>query len=238
MGEKLSEDREENRSRQLEGERAPATELDLLNETIDEVEDQILGHVSDQKDLLLQRAHLVDREGNVTDHQKDALLAARLTILERDIERKDRRVEQLRQQKDQKVQQLGQQMTDASNLETTAYIEGRKLNYDTFKQITTLGTGSIVILSGLAANVLKTAEWKLFLVVAVGCLFVSVISAIYAMRLTHILLSISSGPSELLDDLPSSDELERRYRLTLGAVQFSFLLGIAALLLFFIKNVY
>jgi uncharacterized protein YoxC len=249
MEKALSEELEDNTPYNSEENKDSKTELDSLADAISDIENQILGHVEEQTELLNKRAELVDKKGNVADQHEDALLAARLKVLEEEVKRKENRIEQLRQQR-----------TDVSNFEraldledhkfeTTSYLEGRKLNFDTFKQITTLGTGSIVILSGLASNVLQTAEWKLLLVLTVVFLFVSVISAIYAMRLTHILLSMSSSPHEVLGNLASGREseqqykeirklLRKRYKYTLLAVQGSFLLGIGVLLIFFMKNVF
>jgi len=139
-------------------------------------------------------------------------------------------------------------------------MEGRKLGYDWLKHLTTLGTGSIVILSSLANNILKEAEWRVVLIPTVVLLFISVVAAFISMWVTYIILStfaadrekairdstrsrarrggpVSSESETIYRVLLSGGRLESIQRNTLWIALLSFFLGILFLLIFFIRNI-
>ena len=107
--------------------------------------------------------------------------------------------------------------------------EGWKLHYDTFKHLTTLNTGSILILVTFLEKLFTKPVWKELVAVAFGFFVLSIIISLLAM------ISIASS----IRDMGGFAELEKKY--DMGVVVSGvtlFTLGIICLIVFGIKNLY
>jgi len=62
--------------------------------------------------------------------------------------------------------------------------EGNKLAYDALKHLTTLNTGSIVIVAALLEKLFKNPEWKNLVAVSFTCFVLSIVTAFIAMVCT------------------------------------------------------
>ena len=109
--------------------------------------------------------------------------------------------------------------------------EGLKLHFDAVKHITTLCTGSILILVTFLEKLFVRPVWKLLVSIAFGLLVLSIVGSIYAM------LYIASA----VRDITSVGSFDRKRGmnvilifLVLGYV--GFVAGIVCLILFAIRN--
>jgi hypothetical protein len=104
--------------------------------------------------------------------------------------------------------------------------EANKLFYDVFKHLTTLSTGSILILASLLETLFPNPHWRFLIVIALVSFIVSTVSAVRMMF------------------FQASAVMERRRETTRGEhVGFmitvaSFLLGIGSFVVFAIMNFY
>lgn len=105
--------------------------------------------------------------------------------------------------------------------------EGIKLLYDTFKHLTTLSTGSIVILATFLKDVFPNPEWQILSSVVFVLFLVSTISAVLVML----------GYGELLrtkDDVASVMDKVAQYGIIISGL--SFIGAVISLVVFTIKN--
>lgn len=72
--------------------------------------------------------------------------------------------------------------------------EGRKLMYDWFKHLTTLGTGTILILGALSNNLLEDAVLTCLIPVVFVLLFFSLVTALYYMHSVSDIFLSSATP--------------------------------------------
>ena len=121
--------------------------------------------------------------------------------------------------------------TESTDLtpEQKARQEGQKLLYDAFKHLTTLSTGSILILATFLEKFFREPEWKILIAfVFVGFIF-STLSAFVTM------LALSDSVFSLKEETETGSRT--------GAVGFyfslgSFIIGISCLVAFALKNFY
>jgi len=106
------------------------------------------------------------------------------------------------------------------------FTEGLKLQYDFFKHLTTLSTGTILLLVTLIEKLFITPEWKLLVPIALSSLLVTVISSLYNM------VTISSAIE--IDEVDEEDEYSL-YKTFLVAAG-SFLIGLISIAVFVGKN--
>jgi hypothetical protein len=109
-----------------------------------------------------------------------------------------------------------------------AHEESWKLRYDTFKHLTTLNTGSILILVAFLEKVFTNPEWRVLVGIAFGLFLFSILAAMLSM------IAIAKFVENL-----SLDEADKEFGpvvilLSLG----SFLGGVLCLIIFTVKNFY
>lgn len=123
------------------------------------------------------------------------------------------------------------------DLNRGAQNEGRKLFYDWFKHLTTLGTGSIVILGSLLNNILSSySEWKWLIPVTFISLFVAVVGALIVMYLIQmVFLAASDVGQQVTTDKPQK-RLGRYLRLAIWPTLLLFSIGILSLVVFVLIN--
>ncbi|MDQ3847399.1 MAG: hypothetical protein M3261_00410, partial [Thermoproteota archaeon] len=63
----------------------------------------------------------------------------------------------------------------------TAYVEGQKLVYDTFKHLTTINTGSILLLVAFIEKLFTNPRWKVLITVAFISFIISTVCSIFMM---------------------------------------------------------
>jgi hypothetical protein len=110
-----------------------------------------------------------------------------------------------------------------------AHQEGRKLVYDAIKHLTTLSTGSILLLVAFLEKFFKEPEWKGLVAASLICFILSTIGSFIAM------LVLSSAVKKY----GNVDELE--VNVGAGAMLFSiisFIIGIICFVVFALKNFY
>jgi hypothetical protein len=105
--------------------------------------------------------------------------------------------------------------------------EGNKLFYDTFKHLTTLSTGSILILVALLEKLFTNPRWKFLVIIALVSFIVSIITSILSMffvagAITDVALSTEKRAEDIVAFVST----------------IAFLLGIISFVVFAIKNFY
>lgn len=104
--------------------------------------------------------------------------------------------------------------------------EANKLFYDVFKHLTTLSTGSILILATLLETVFTSPQWLFLIIIALVSFIVSIVSAVRMMFFQAsavLMLKVETTRGELAG-----------FILTVG----SFLLGIISFVIFAVRNFY
>jgi hypothetical protein len=110
-----------------------------------------------------------------------------------------------------------------------AFEEGLKSFYDLFKHITTISTGSIVLIITFLEKLFTNPAWKSLVAVSFGCLTFSVIASLITMFfLSRAISQLGKTPKRAEPFFDSSVVL------TIA----SFLTGIVTLVIFAIKNLY
>ena|SRR5215212_2278920 len=106
--------------------------------------------------------------------------------------------------------------------------EGNKLFYDLFKHVTTISTGSIVILVTFLEKLFSRPIWRPLIAIALGGFAVSILSSLIVMFINA--MDVFQG------------DLSNRHKKTMNRffllVVFSFLTGIISLVVFAIKNLF
>jgi hypothetical protein len=106
---------------------------------------------------------------------------------------------------------------------------GQKLLYDAFKHLTTLSTGSILLLATFLEKFFAEPEWRPLFAVALTGFIVSTVSAFVTM------LALSDSVFKIAEETESGSRIGAAgFVISLG----SFALGIASLVTFALKNFY
>jgi len=108
-----------------------------------------------------------------------------------------------------------------------AYLEGLKLFHDTLKHLTTLSSGSILILATFIEKFFKNPLWHSLISVSLGAFIVSIGASVIAMAMFATSLQKAGKPNEAVR--------------TIGAVGFlvsglGFFVGIGSLVALTLKN--
>jgi len=106
--------------------------------------------------------------------------------------------------------------------------ESWKLRYDTYKHLTTLSTGSILLLVTFLEKLFARPIWK-ELVIASFCLFLVTILA------SFVVMNATAG---FIREMDIEKRDEQRGSLFVAVALTSFLLGIITLIIFAVKNLY
>ena len=130
---------------------------------------------------------------------------------------------------DKRSNNEGKKLADVTAIEK-AREDGWKLLFDMYKHITTLSTGSILILVALLEKLFTNPQWKGLAIIAFGLFVLSIISAVYAMASSaHFVKNFSDIKNDPRSKVWNvSDEL-----CALG-----FIAGIVCVVIFAIKNLY
>lgn len=105
--------------------------------------------------------------------------------------------------------------------------EGNKLLYDTTKHLTTLCTGSLLLLVTFLEKLFSSPLWKPLVAAAFVCLFLSLISSVVTM------LAIGDRVYQASDQ---DKDAERTLLFGGGASLIGFLLGVLCLVAFALRN--
>jgi hypothetical protein len=112
--------------------------------------------------------------------------------------------------------------------ERKAKEEALKLFYDTMKHLTTLSTGSILVLLAFLEKIFTRPRWKALIVLTLVSLIISTLAALAAMLYI----------SEALESVVINEE-RKNYAVASYLISVStFLLGLGILITFTIKNLF
>jgi hypothetical protein len=106
--------------------------------------------------------------------------------------------------------------------------ESWKLRYDTYKHLTTLSTGSILLLVTFLEKLFVRPTWKGLVIVAF-CLFVITVLA------SLVVMNITVG---FIREIEIEKRDEKQGGVFVAIALISFLLGISSLIVFAVKNLY
>jgi hypothetical protein len=118
-------------------------------------------------------------------------------------------------------------MSESNPSVDKAYEEGQKLAYDSFKHLTTLSTGSILLLATFLKDVFKNPEWTQLVGWTFGLFMVTIVASLIVMVTIAHSVSHPANPSTATS--------------TIGAIGLfiavgSFLGAIGTLSVFFLRN--
>jgi len=105
--------------------------------------------------------------------------------------------------------------------------EGYKLLYDTFKHMTTLSTGSIIILATFLDKFFSNPEWKILISIAFILFIVSMVTAVVMMLMYS---NLTGNRGQFSDTFANIAQIAAIF--CMGG----FVLGIISLAIFSIKN--
>ena len=106
--------------------------------------------------------------------------------------------------------------------------EETKVMMDYLKHLTTLSTGSLLLLVTFIEKIFVHPEWKFLVVIAIGSFLVSIVSAVAAMT-AHAATIHDSNPGSGISLLGGSD---------LIGTWVGFLIGICSLAVFALRNLW
>jgi len=126
-------------------------------------------------------------------------------------------------------------------------LEGHKLDHDTYKHLTTLSTGSMLLLATFLEKVFQKPSWKFLVTAAFVSFIVSVGASVWAMSVSSFQIHALAGAAfrvGIIDrEVPEREfdvKFERNIVLTTVVTMTlawgGFLVGIGALAVFTIKN--
>ena len=107
--------------------------------------------------------------------------------------------------------------------------EGPRLFHDTFRHLTTLSTGSILLLATFVKDLFPVPEWSFLVGVSFGFLIVSIVSSVFMMALIAYYFGGGERPSKGGITV---------ILIGLIGVAGGFILGIVAMVAFALKNFY
>lgn len=126
----------------------------------------------------------------------------------------------------QTISKIADKPSTSYSIQQTAHEQSWKLQYDIYKHLTTLSTGSILLLITFLDKLFAQPVWKGLVVVALCCLFASILTSFVVMNL------MASQVREM--------EVDQRFvarNLTVIILALStFSLGIVSLIIFAVKN--
>lgn len=113
--------------------------------------------------------------------------------------------------------------------EEKAEREALKLQFDVYKHITTLSSGSVILTCTFLEKFFKTPRFLALMIVSLGCFFFSIIFSIYAMNDLARKQNINLDDRGL--DLSASQKLE-------AAASYLFIIAVLSLIVFSLFNFY
>jgi hypothetical protein len=135
------------------------------------------------------------------------------------------------------IERESHEIERVEDVRRSAQDEGRKLGYEWFRHLTTLGTGSIVILGSLLNNLLSGfSEWTWLIPIIFVSLFIAVVGSLIVMYgiYSAVLSGVVRGqPAEQGEPA----RLRRNLSLATLPTFISFFIGILSLVAFVLKNI-
>lgn len=113
-------------------------------------------------------------------------------------------------------------------VEQRAREEGWKLKYDFYKHLTTLGTGSILLLVTFLEKIFARPVWKGLVATAFCLLLTSTLTSLVEMNVI----------SSVIQYMEIDEKDEKRSVIIVVVTLASFVLGIISLVIFTVKNLY
>jgi F0F1-type ATP synthase membrane subunit c/vacuolar-type H+-ATPase subunit K len=127
----------------------------------------------------------------------------------------------------QRVSRISDKSSSSSyTIQQTAHEESWKLQYDIYKHLTTLSTGSILLLITFLEKLFTRPTWKWLVPVALCCLLASILVSFVVMNL------MASQVREMEVD----QRFVKRNLIVIIIALSTFLLGIFSLIVFAVKN--
>lgn len=124
------------------------------------------------------------------------------------------------------ISELGKERADPKGHEVEQY----KILLDYVKQLTTLSTGSIVVIAAFVQKSFNQPKWRAVVAVSLASFMLSVLASVI---LHTVLLGFSPARES-----PSTQWEELLAAISVGVCWFFFLTGIASLSIFVIKNLF
>lgn len=116
---------------------------------------------------------------------------------------------------------------EPGSAEEKAYQEGQKLVYDTFKHLTTVATGSILLMIGFLEKLFKSPQWKALIVVTFISFLLSVCASI------GMMIMIATSIKQFGDLTKLQEKFVGLFFCTVLA---TFFIGLLCLVIFALKN--
>jgi len=116
----------------------------------------------------------------------------------------------------------------AYTVQQKANEEGWKLRYDIYKHLTTLSTGSILLVITFLEKIFVRPAWKGLVILALCGFFASILASFLVMNV----LATTIGEMKL------EEKEEKVYTRIIGFALVTFLLGILSLMVFAVANLY
>lgn len=110
----------------------------------------------------------------------------------------------------------------------TANQEGWKLQYDIYKHLTTLSTGSIILVVTFLEKLFKNPVGKGLVITALCSLFLCIFGSFFVMNIL----------ASQIREMEADERYEKRHGLIIGSALILFLLGIVSLILFAVINLF
>lgn len=110
----------------------------------------------------------------------------------------------------------------------TANQEGWKLQYDIYKHLTTLSTGSIILVVTFLERLFKNPVWKPLIIVSLISLFLSIFGSFTVMNIL----------ASQIREMEADERYEKKHVIIIFAALGLFLLGIICLIVFASKNLF
>lgn len=119
-----------------------------------------------------------------------------------------------------------------------AILESTKLNFDAIKHLTTLSTGSIVLLVAFLEKIYREVQhWRISIGAALVCFILSIVGGVSAMlKNADLITSVALARNRPLEHFASSDS--RALHLNIRFCFVTFLIGIVSLTVFALRNLY
>jgi hypothetical protein len=114
----------------------------------------------------------------------------------------------------------------SSEFEQKAIQESLKLRYDIYKHLTTLCTGSILLLISFLDKIFERPVWKGFVIAALCLFLISTLASLFVM---HVIAST-------VQYMETHNKYGKRDAAVIVIALISFLLGIVSLIFFAAKN--
>jgi hypothetical protein len=127
----------------------------------------------------------------------------------------------------QKMRQVPDEK-EAYTVRQTANEEGWKLQYDIYKHLTTLSTGSIILVVTFLEKLFKNPVWKGLVIASLVCLFLSIFGSFTVMNIL----------ASQIREMEADERYEKRHVTIIVTALVLFLLGIICLIIFASKNLF